>query len=296
MHRRSRFAACALAAALGSAAPAFANDADALRARHAALEPQLAASPFGRPLVLESSGSASSPQGEVHAVVEHPLHALQAALRRPADWCDVLILQFNIKRCVPAGEATLRVAAGRKAEQTADEAYPIEFHVAVDAVRPDYLGVRMNAANGPLGTSDYRLALEAVPLPGGRSFVRLAYGYTAGIAARLATEAYLATTGRDKVGFSPAGRDGDGSLRYVGGIRGVAERNTMRYFLAIEAALDALALPPERRDEARLRRWFDATERHPRQLHEMDWPTYLAMKRRELREQHAAAGAATSTR
>ena len=36
-------------------------------------------------------------------------------------------------------------------------------------------------------------------------------------------------------------------------------------------------------------RWFDATERYARQLHEMDRATYLAMKQREYARQQALA-------
>jgi hypothetical protein len=284
---------CAGIAAIALLAlPAAAQNADALRARHGALEASLAASPFGRPLLLESSTSASQPQGHVYAVINHPFATVQAALQRAGDWCDVMILQFNVKRCVPAGrgdQSTLQVAAGRKSDQAADDAFQFEFRYALKAARADYLLVQMSAEEGPLGTRDYLLALEAVPLDARRSFVHLSYSYSAGVAARLATEAYLATTGRHKVGFSIVGRDERGGARYVGGIRGVAERNTMRYFLGIEALLDALAVPGDRQLEARLRDWFAATERYARQLHEMDLDDYLAMKRREVRQQLSEA-------
>lgn len=282
----TRAAAALLLAAACATVPA--QDAQALRAQHAALAPALADSPFGRPLVLQSNASTSDPQGEVYAVVEHPFRTVQAALQRAADWCDVMILQFNIKRCVPSDD-TLRVAAGRKADQPVEQAYQLDFRYAVRAMQADYLSVHMEAEAGPLGTRDYRLALEAVPLDARRSFVHLSYAYAAGFAARMATEAYLATSGRDKVGFTVVGRDAAGAARYVGGIRGVAERNTMRYFLAIEAFLDALAVPADQRVEARLRDWFAATERYPRQLREMQLDQYLAMKRREVQASRAAA-------
>src|SRR5262249_8515036 len=121
-----------------------------------------------------------------------------------------------------------------------------------------------------------RIALEAAPVEGGRTFLHFSYSYGFGTMSRMAMSTYLATAGADKVGFS---KDGEG--RYVGGVRGVVERNTMRYFLAIDAFLDTLTAPPDARIEKRLREWFAATERYPRQLHEMDADEYLAMKRRE---------------
>lgn len=285
MNARSFTAALAVATGLGAAAPpAAAQDAAALRARHAALAPRLAASPFGRPLWLESDMSAGRPRGEVIAVVEHPFPRVLAALREARHWCDVLILPFNVKRCEVAGSPQaplVRVAAARRADQPAGDAYPLEFRFDASATRDDHLAVRLTAEHGPLGTRDYRLVFEAAPLDARRSVVRLGYAYTAGLAARLATETYLATSGRDKVGFSIVGTDAAGRPQHVLGWRGIAERNTMRYHLAVEATLDTLGEPPERRLEARLRRWFAAVDAYPQQLREMPLDDYLAMKRRE---------------
>jgi hypothetical protein len=67
------------------------------------------------------------------------------------------------------------------------------------------------------------------------------------------------------------------------------ERNAMRYYLAIDAYLDARALPPAQQLERRLVDWFAATERHPEQLRELDWETYVQMKRLEVRRQQTLA-------
>ena len=56
----------------------------------------------------------------------------------------------------------------------------------------------------------------------------------------------LATLGRDKVGFSVVGRAADGRPVHVEGLRGAVERNTLRYYLAVESYLGALALPAGR--------------------------------------------------
>jgi hypothetical protein len=61
----------------------------------------------------------------------------------------------------------------------------------------------------------------------------------------------------------------------------------MRYYLAIESYLASLAQPPGRQFASRIERWFDATEQYRRQLHEMDRPTYLAMKQSEHARQQA---------
>jgi hypothetical protein len=263
-----------------TAGPAAAQDAPALRARHEQMQQALAKSPFRRPLVMQANASAESPRGNVYAVINHPFDRLGGAFQDPAHWCDVLMLQLNVKRCEVAGEPgrpRLQVAIGKKVEQPLKDAIKVGFDYAVQASQPDYLSVQINAPEGPLGTHDYRLSLEAVPIDAQHSFLHMSYSYANGFAAQVATSAYLATSGRNKVGFTILRHDEAGQPVYVGGVQGVAERNAMRYFLAIEAFLDAPS-----QSESRLRGWFSATERYSRQLHEMDMADYLAMKRRQL--------------
>jgi hypothetical protein len=124
-------------------------------------------------------------------------------------------------------------------------------------------------------------------LKNGKTFIHLSYSYAYGLVGRLAMQAYLGTTGRNKVGFTVAGTQTDGQPLHIGGMRGVVERNTMRYHLAIEAFLGALSEPPQAQLEKRLHDWFAAIERYPLQLHEMEQAAYLDMKRKEYRRQQA---------
>ena len=163
-----------------------------------------------------------------------------------------------------------------------DQAYQVDFIYRGIAQTPDYLKIVLTADAGPLSTRDYRVALEAVPLDNGGTFIHLTYSYRYGFAAQLAMQAYLATIGRGKVGFTMASMQSDGQPLYIGGMRGVVERNTMRYFLAIEAYLGALSVPPPARVEKGLRDWFAGIERYPRQLHELEENEYLDMKRKEF--------------
>jgi hypothetical protein len=285
--------ACVLLAAL-FASPAFPQDAGALRAVHTQLRERLAASPFSRPLVLDSTQGDASLKGDVYAVVEQPFAVVAPALQGTAHWCELLILHLNVKHCGAAGAApneVLTLVVGRKFDQPLADGHKVAFRYSVPAANADYLRVNMAADSGPLGTRDYRLAVEITPLDAKRSFIHLSYSYSYGIAARLALQGYLSTLARDKVGFSVTGQGDSGKPVYVGGLRGVAERNTMRYYLAVEAYLGALASPPAEQAEKRLRDWFAATERHPLQLHEMERDEYLEMKRREVqRQQTLAAG------
>jgi len=69
----------------------------------------------------------------------------------------------------------------------------------------------------------------------------------------------------------------------------------MRYYLAIDAYLGALATPiPQRFDES-LERWFMATERYATQLHEVDHDSYVTMKHREYVRQQIPPSAIAPT-
>ena len=88
------------------------------------------------------------------------------------------------------------------------------------------------------------------------------------------------------MGFTVTGTRNDGQVAYIDGLRGLIERNTMRYYLAIEAYFGALSVAPSAQLEKRLRDWYASAERYPRQLHEIAQQDYLEMKRREtLRQQ-----------
>jgi hypothetical protein len=192
-----------------------------------------------------------------------------------------LLLHINNKACqvsATGAPATLSLRVARKFDQSADQAYPIEFLFSAASASPHHFHSELTAANGPLGTSDYRILLEAIPVPPGRSFVRLSYSYRQGGMTGAAMSLYFATVGANKVGFTVVGLSKTGEPDYIGGVRGLIERNTMRYFLALETYLTA---PPEIQangTSALFSRWFEATERYPRQLHETDMQGYLSGK------------------
>ena len=230
-------------------------------------------------------------QGDVYAVVDYPIATVSDAFSNPANWCDALILHLNVKYCRPLardGRTVLSTAIGRNFDQPLSSTYRVNFVYSITASRPDYVDVELNARHGPLGTGNYRISLEAVGLEKKRAFVHLRYSYTYGFAGRSAMNMYLATSGSDKVGFTVIGDRNDPQPKFIGGVRGAIERNTMRYYLAIDAYLGALATPAPARFEQSLGRWFNATELYPRQLREIDRDTYFAMKRSEYLRQQTA--------
>ena len=263
-------AALLVASSFATAQPAP-NTAESRKQHYDSLGGALQQNPFGRPLVLESAENKDQLSGNIYAVVDRPFATVSSALQSPANWCEILMLHLNTKYCAPqptAAGTNLAVSAGRKFDQPLEQAQKLTFGFAVAAATDRWLDVRLSAREGPLSTHDYRIALEATPLPGNKTFVHLGYSYAYGTAARLGMQAYLATLGRDKTGFT------------TGGIRGVVERNTMRYYLAIDAFL---AAPTVAQRETRAAAWFDATEQYAAQLHEVDRDEYLAMKRNEFK-------------
>ena len=259
-------------------------DAQALKARYLALREQLANNPYQRPLHIESSETSDRLAGEIYAVVEQPFAMLSSALLGIDHWCDILILHLNVKSCRASSSAsnTLSLNIGRKFEQPLADTYQVDFLYRVAVDTPDYLQVMLSAAQGPLGTSNYRVKLEAVKLDSQRNFLHFSYAYDYGMAARMAMQSYLATAGRNKAGFSVEGPEVNGQPDYVGGIRGIVERNTMRYFLAIEAYLGA---PAPQQLEKRLSDWYAGIERYPLQLKNIERSEYLEMKRKEVQAQ-----------
>jgi len=280
--------ALALALVAASHSPVAAQEAAGLRARHVALQDRLASNQFGRPLVLESAQTSGDLKGDVYAVVDHPFSAVQQGLQSAEHWCDILILHLNVKRCrIAGGGNTLSLAVGRKFDQPIDDAYQLDFAYRVVATTADYLQVQLTAEEGPLSTRNYRIQVEAVPVDAKRSVVHMSYAYGYGMAARLAMQTYLATIGSSKVGFTILEKRADGNTVYQGGVLGLLERNTMRYYLAIDAYLNALPLPAGEQVERRIRDWYASTERYAPQLHEMEQADYLDMKRREIKRQQA---------
>jgi len=277
-----------LGAALAQQQP---GSAQLLRAQRATLGDQLAHNVFARPLVLASAETTQGLRGDIYALIDFPFASVSRALLDPQQWCELLILHLNTKYCrALAGpqQTTLNVNIGSKVPQTLSQTSRVALVYTVAATESDYFEVQLNALEGPMGTSDYQIALQAVALAPNQTFLHLTYAYSANLAARMAMQVYLATVGSDKVGFTVTGQSADGQPVLIKGVRAVVERNTMRYYLAIDSYLASSQQPTASRFEASLQSWFNAAENYPRQLHEVTQPAYLAMKRAEhLRQQTA---------
>lgn len=280
-------------AAPAQTSPARTSDlsATALLEKHTSLASQLTNNAFGRPLYLDSVETSSRVTGNAYAVLDAPFVLVSSSFKNPNRVCDLIILHINTKYCRPTLQASLsvlKVHFGKKTAQMLSDTYALEFAMSTSASSAHFAQVQLNAEKGPLSTSNYGIELAAVALANGKTFLHLRYSYGFGLTGRMAMQAYLATAGSSKVGFTQIGQADGSQKAYVGGMRGAVERNTMRYYLAIEAYLLSQGAPAGDQQNMRLEKWFDSTEQYPLQLHETDKASYLAMKRDEIKRQQSA--------
>ncbi|MES2579290.1 MAG: hypothetical protein V4552_01990 [Pseudomonadota bacterium] len=267
------------------------SNAKTLSEKYTELAKQLNNNQFKRPLYLNSEESADNLKGEIYAVVNHPFAKVNTALNNPAHWCDVLILHINIKYCQAVSlnnDTVLNVNLGKKYDQPLEDTSRVQFNYREIMSSADYFAIQLNAEKGPLGTSNYRIWIESIPLKDGQTFLHFTYTYSFGLSGRIAMKTYLATIGRDKVGFTTTDKHTNAQPDYIQGVRGVVERNTMRYYLAIDAYLATLNAPSGSMPEKRFQLWYASNENYPRQLHEVEQEEYMAMKRKEYKRQQTA--------
>lgn len=259
----------------------------ALHAKRVELQPRLRQNAFGEPLQISSRELPDRMEGDVHAELAYSFETATAAFRTPAAVCELLFLHLNVHACKPAESGGVLLTAGPKKTGGAGMTVQMRYTMRTEVDDPGHLRVVLTAPNGPLSTTDYRMVFEAVPIDDGRSFVHFGYAYNFGLVARMAMQAYLATAGRDKIGFTVVGQEADGRPKYVRGERGSLERNVMRYYLALLAHCRERGGTPDERMQARLRAWFALTERYAAQLHEYELDDYMREKQRDLAAQAA---------
>lgn len=270
------------------AAQSLSSEAAALRAEYLQLRNELQSSPLGGPLHLQSQELDGFVQGHIHAVLDQPFADAGAALSDASAWCELLLLASNVKACdaqvsgtgqITGTGARLELKVAATVRQTLDAASVLRFQWRREVANPGYLRVQMRADEGPAGTRDYRLEAQLLELDGKRSLLRLSYEFAYSPTGGVAIGLYPATAARGKVGFTV--EDG----RAVGGLRGVVERNTMRYFISFRTYLESRALSQPL--ETMLQNWYSTADSYPKQLRELTREEYLSMKRIEFAEHQA---------
>jgi len=243
--------------------------------------------PFGFPLQVRSEERQNLVSAEIRGIVDHPFETLGSTFVQPAPWCDFLSLNPNIKACTFQGnaqEARLTLYIGTRNYRSPEAATQQPYRFLVRARQPQYAAVSLSASEGLLGTKAHQFEFEAAGVAG-KTVVALRSSYEPSALSRLITAVYLATLGRDKIGFSRQ-QSGDGEQTdYVRGVQGLIERSVMRYYLALKAFLDTQQLPYDHQFEARLTMLHDLMEMYPAQLRQMEKTEYLDIKRRERENQ-----------
>lgn len=279
--RRSGPAAIAAVVACACVMPARASDGARLSTLLVLMRPELGNSPLKRPVLLKASDTSNGLKGDVYAIVDQPLTTLSSALATPAQWCEAMLLHINNRKCTVASGTSgqeILLSVVRKYDQPVENAFRLPFSFTLVDKNSQHLEVQLGALSGPLGTSNYRIAIEAVPADALHSFLHFSYAYEENFVVHTAMQAYLATFGRSKVGFTVIGQTPDGTPEYIGGTHGLLERNAMRYFLAVDAHVNAA-----KDTEVARNAWFTAAEKYPRQLHEIDRAVYLDFKDADAR-------------
>lgn len=273
---------------LAVALPATGLRADVDPARKIAAAPTAPGIAADLPLRIESSSQDGRVEGQVHGQVAFPFALVRSSLHDPATWCAIIALHQNVKACVHVERADtdlLRVYNGKKHFEDTGNAIVSEYVFSADTSDTARLAVSLTAATGPLGTSDHRIVLDAKADPGGGTAIAFRYQYQVSQLAKTSLRLYLATSGRDKIGFTVVGENDRGEPQHVTGERGLIERNAVRYYLAITAYLESRDIPADSASEWRASRWYDLTQAYAAQLHELERAEYLANKRREFAQQ-----------
>ena len=254
------------------------------------IETKSAKGDYGIPICIESFEEGDVFRGEVYGIIEHPFKTVGDALIAPRNWCDMVSVHYNVKACTwrrSMDQYFLTFYSGPKTYQAPEDAYQLDFDFRVIEHTSDYVKLLLTADEGPFGTKDYRIEFEAMPAEKSKTIAHFSYSYRSGFSARLAIKIYYQTIAYDKVGFTVIKTDEQGNPVYVGGTKGMIERNAVRYYLAIRAYLDTLSYPGDERFEQRISRWYDLTDPYRRQLFELNKADYLRCKKRERQNQIA---------
>jgi hypothetical protein len=243
--------------------------------------------PFGQPLQVRSEERSNLVSGEIRGIVDHPFETVASTFVRPGAWCDFLSLNPNIKACtfqMDGQETRLMLYIGTRKYRSPEAAVRQPYRFAVRTQQAQYAAISLGASEGLLGTKAHQFEFEAAGVAG-RTVIALRSSYEPSALSRLITTIYLATAGRDNVGFSRQGNGDTAANEYVKGVQGMIERGVMRYYLALKAFLDARDVPGNRQFESRLSLTYDLMDRYPAQLRQMDKAEYLDIKRRERENQ-----------
>lgn len=268
------------------AAPAFGSTAVELTEKYEEIEDDLLENVYDMPIYMESNNDENLIRGKVYGIIHQPFNTVSKALSSVSSLCEIAPLHLNIKACTYEyinNQCRVTFYSGRKFYQKADDVRDIKYTFKVKAINNDYFSVILTEEQHD--SKDFNVQVAAIPLTDNSTFFYISYQYQYGFFMHAAMSTYLATFGYNKVGFSIIGKDKNSKPIYVDGIRGVIERNIVRYYFAVKSYLETQKVAKNEQFESRISYWFDLTEKYHKQLYEMDKPDYLKYKKLEYKDQ-----------
>ncbi len=259
-----------------------------LLAIYTQLKPMLEKNVYGIPVYVHSKDENDTMTGVIYGVLHHPIEAVKRSLGSAANWCEIAPQHLNIKACTYQSVKNfcqLTFYSGRKYYEKADDVYQLGYRFEINEQSKNFIHIGLSANDGPVGTSHYHLNVKAIPIDKSNSFIYFSYSYQYNFISSMGMGTYLATLGSGKVGFSVTDQNEQGKPVYINGVRGIIERNAVRYYLAIQSYLDTRHIPSDKQFNARINKWFDLTEKHHLQLYEMSKKDYLEYKQQERSDQ-----------
>jgi len=209
---------------------------------------------------------------------------VQNELLVPTNWCNIVLTHLNVRACTYKkvnDTWLLNIYNVNKSSEPLEDAYHMKFEYIVSALQPVYFGIALTAHDGPFHTKDHQFGLEAMPLEKDMTFVHFRYSFGYSAFGYFLMKIFVG----GRTGFSIIGTDNDGNPVYVGGMRGLVERDVVYYYLAILSYLDTLKAPADQRFDMQIGQWYDLTACFPKQLFEMKKEDYFKYKSQDWKSQ-----------
>lgn len=287
IYNKNLYLFCFLISFLCFSSPANA-DLTGMQQKYQELEDSLMNNIFALPVYIESKSEKESQHGDIYGIIYHPYSTIKSALTSPASWCDIIPQHPNIKACTYQHQSNLcqfTIYSGIQSYDEPKNTYKLEYNYSVTLQQENYFRSLLDAEDGPLGTYNYKIFIEAIPVNNHSTFIHFGYGFNHGALIRVAMKIYFSTFGRNRVGFTIIETNKENEPVYIGGIPAAIERNVICYYFAIQSYLDNIDVDHDKQLLARINRWFDLTEKYPRQLYEMKKEDYLQYKMAERENQ-----------
>lgn len=219
--------------------------------------------------------------------IAYPFDEVAAVLSDPLAYCEFLPLLFNVKSCVVTERASIdkiRYYVAGKNYTPPLTSYRLNTTYQVVQRRPNLLHVLMQADRDGLGASTYRVDLMITPR-GKETLISVESLYAPGRLTRAATHTYVNLFARNKPGFTLVKSGKKGTQQYITGFPAIIERSVVRSYLALSAYLGTKNVTDGGRLDAQLQRMYSLNQPYRTQLYEMERDEYLAIKRRERKNQ-----------